>query len=285
MKMNYRTIILAVLILAVGIAAAAQREGRKVSGTVLEGVSLQPLAGVPVQYEEFDSIQSTTTDEKGYFEFESGTSGVVIVSHPKLVTTYRAWPPVDGGTNLEIHLFDPATIVVTVRDAGTQSTLLADVAVLVEEAGSLVSLAAEVQGATAVIEDVPEGPAILTVVSRGYAPAWTLLAVGKGETHTVSMSLVPEAGVAGTVYDAEGKPVSGADVFVTYTDGAGGYGMLDGLIGGLPVTKDDGNFFLFGLIPNVPVAIQAVVGDEYSEAVTVTLQSGLMQSGVELTFK
>ena len=237
-----------------------------------------------MRYEEPDLTQTTTTDEKGYFEFEQpGTRGTVIVSHPRYVTTYRRWPSEER--QLQIFLAAPATVTGTVRDANTRVPIPAEVTLLVEEAGSIVSLSSEAQGAVFIIGDVPEGPAILLVSATGYAPGWSTLTVSKGNTNTVDMSLVLAAAIKGTVYGADEKPVRGAEVFVTYSDEAGAYGMLESFTSGLLLSNDDGEFYLFGLIPDVPIEIQAMLGDQLTDIVSVTVPPGMARTDVELTIQ
>lgn len=284
MRSNCRTIILVALIIAAGAAAQAQRGGRKVSGTVLSAETGRPLAGVPVQYEEGATAQATTTDDKGYFEFEQpGTLGIVIVAHPQYATTYRRWPAETG--QLQILLVAPAVVTGTVRDAATRAAVPADVTVLVEEAGSFVSLSSEAQGPTYTIRDVPSGPAILIASAKGYAPAWSTLAVSVGDTHTVDMALLLEAAVRGTVVDGNGDPLRGAEVFVTYSDEAGAFGMLESFTRGAVISNDAGEFYLFGLIPDVPIELQAILGDDLSDVATVTVEPGMAQPGVVLTIQ
>jgi len=63
------------------------------------------------------------------------------------------------------------------------------------------------------------------------------------------MDLLLEAAVRGTVVDAEGNPVRGAEVFVTYSDAAGAFGMLESFTSGLLLSNSDGECYLFGLPP------------------------------------
>ena len=56
------------------------------------------------------------------------------------------------------------------------------------------------------------------------------------------MDLLLEAAVRGTVVDAEGNPVRGAEVFVTYSDAAGAFGMLESFTSGLLLSNSDGSF-------------------------------------------
>ena len=284
MKPSPRTTIIVTLIIAFGVALFAQRGGRKVSGTVISAATNQPLAGVPVQYEEGSTTETTRTDEKGYFEFDQpGTLGVVIVSHPRYATTYRRWPADRG--QLQIRIASPAVVTGTVRDANTRRPIAADVTVLVEEAGSIVSISGETEGATYTVRDVPSGPAVLLASSNGFAPGWSTLTVGVGDTHTANMNLLLEAVVSGTVVDADGDLVRGAEVFVTYPDEAGAFGLLESFASGGLLSDADGKFYLLGLIPDVAMELQAQLDDgTLSNVVTVTVGPGMEQQNLVLSF-
>ena len=65
---------LALIGLAVG---AVEGQGRKVSGTVVDAVSDQAVAGARVEYDEDDVVQATRTDERGHFGFGQGGLGAV----------------------------------------------------------------------------------------------------------------------------------------------------------------------------------------------------------------
>ena len=60
--------------------------------------------------------------------------------------------------------------------------------------------------------------------------------------------------------------------------------MLESFAGGQPWTNTEGAFRLFGLIPDVPIALQAEASNgDLSDVVKVTVTPGMEQPNVVLT--
>ena len=60
--------------------------------------------------------------------------------------------------------------------------------------------------------------------------------------------------------------------------------MLESFAGGRPWTNTEGAFHLFGLIPDVPIALQAEAANgDLSDVVTITITPGMEQQDVVLT--
>ena len=263
------------------VSAFAQR-GRKVSGTVTAKQTGQPVVGAVVQYDEGGISQSTTTDGKGYFEFSEGRRGVVTVTASDFGTARRRWPP-PRGSQLTIVMEPPAFLAGTLMDAATGRGVAGAVTVMVQDAGGFTSLSGRAASGAYEIGDLPSGPAVVMASAEGYAPAWRPVSIESGESHTAAFRLDLEALATGTVVDAGGLSVAGAYVFASYSDEEGAYGMLDSLVGGVPWTDAQGRFGLGGLIPDVPITLQAESADgELSNTVTVTIPPGSVRRNVEL---
>ena len=84
------------------------------------------------------------------------------------------------------------------------------------------------------------------------------------------------------VSDADGQPVSGALVSTTYPDLAGA-GLVEGFVGGRPLTGTDGVFALDGLMPDTPIALQAELGSRRSPVETISVGPGMMRLDIVLT--
>lgn len=284
--MRSRIVLTTILIVGLVAGLSAQRGGRKVTGTVSDGNGTA-IAGAAVQYEESGkATQTTTTDSKGSFEFASGTLGVVTVTAPPHATARRRWPPMRGSGQLNVVLSPPAYVAGGVMDASTGAALAASVTVLVQDEGNLVSSSTETaSGGLFELKDLPSGPAVLMATAEGFAPYWSTLTLEKGEQERAwSIRLLLDAGASGTVVDADGQPVRSAWVAVGYTDSDGGYGLLESFVGGEPWTNADGEFRIYGLIPDVPIALQAEAPDgTFTNTVTVRIPPGTERQNIALT--
>lgn len=281
----FQAALVCVGILSPAIAPLAQvdRGGRKVSGTVVSAAAQRPVPAAGVRYEESDQPpQTTVTDAKGYFEFPTpGRLGVVTVTAPDYGTARRRWPPATGSA-LRVELMPPAIVRGTVSDLVTGRLVAAMVNVLVQHPGNFVSRSATAEGGTFQIEDLPPGPALMTARSEGFAPFVGSTTVDAGRVREVRIGLVLEAHAAGHVRDADGEPVSGAFVSTWYPD-LPGAGLLEGFVGGRPLTGPDGAFALRGLVPDTPVALQAELDGRRSAVETVTVDPGMGRLDIVLT--
>lgn len=271
----------ALLLVALAAVAHAQRGGRKVSGTVVAAATQQPVANARVQYAESGQPrQTTTTDAKGYFEFPAGRLGVVTVTAQDFGTARRKWPP--AGTSLQVALAPPAIVRGAVSDAATGRALTALVTVMVQHPGNFVSQTVNAAGGAFEIEDLPPGPALVTARSAGFAPYIGSVTVEAGKVRDARIRLLLQAQATGHVHDAAGTPVTGALVVAAYAELAGA-GILEGLVGGRPLTGTDGAFALRDLVPDTPIALRAELDGRRSPATTITVRPGTTQSGVVLT--
>ena len=271
-------------VIAVLLAAGAlSAQGRKVSGTVVEAASEQPVAGAHVLYEESGrSPQTTTTDSKGYFEFSAGRLGVVTVTARGLGTARHRWPPTTGMPSLRVRMTTPAILRGTVSDLVTGRPLSGSVRVIVQHPGNFVSRTATAERGAFEIMDLPPGPAVVTARSEGFAPFVGITTVEGGKVTDLRIGLLLEAQAAGQVTDAEGGAVTGAIVTATYPDLAGA-GLVEGFIGGRPVAGPEGAFLLYGLIPDTTIALQAELNGRLSAVETISVGPGMQRVGVVLT--
>ena len=262
--------------------AQVERTGRKVSGTVVSAVTQQPVPNARVQYEESGQpLQTTATDAKGYFEFPAGRLGVVTVATRDFGTARRRWPPPIGSA-LRVELLPPAIMRGTVSDLVTGRLVGAQVNVMVQHPGNFVSHSATAESGKFQIEDLPPGPALVTARSEGFAPFVGTATVEGGKVREVRIGLRLEGQATGHVKDAEGEPVTGALVSASYTDLAGA-GLLEGFVGGRPLTGSDGVFALRGLVPDTPIALHAELDGRRSAVQTVSVGPGMRRSNVVLT--
>ena len=261
--------------------AQVESLGRKVSGTVVSAATHQPVPNVRVQYEENgQSPQTTVTDAKGYFEFPAGRLGVVTVTARDFGTARRRWPPT--GSALRVEIMPPAIVRGTVSDLVTGRLVAAMVNVMVQHPGNFVSHSVTAERGTFQIEDLPPGPALVTARSEGFAPFIGSTTVEGGQLRDVRIGLLLESQATGHVRDAQGAPVTGAFVSAAYPDMAGG-GILEGFIGGRPLTGPDGVFALRGLVPDTPIALQVELDGRRSAVETISVGPGMRRSGIVLT--
>ena len=135
---------------------------------------------------------------------------------------------------------------------------------------------------TSRIDDLPAGPAVLVVVADGYAPYWSAITLERDD-HSARVGLLLEASATGTVIDSSGAPVLGAFVSVAYSDEAGGGGLLDGYTTGRLMTMSDGEFSIYGLLPDTPIEVQGFLEDGRStDVVTINVSAGFVYEGLVL---
>ena len=261
--------------------AQVERTGRKVSGTVVSAATQQSVPNARVQYEESGQPpQTTVTDAKGYFEFPAGRLGVVTITARDFGTARRRWP--SSGSALRVELEPPAIVRGAVSDLATGRLVAAVVNVMVQHPGNFVSHSTTAEGGTFQIEDLPPGPALVTARSEGFAPFVGSATVESGRVRELRIGLLLEAQATGHVKDAEGEPVTGALVSATYPDLAAA-GLLEGFVGGRPLTGADGVFALRGLVPDTSIALQAELDGRRSAVETVSVGPGMRRLDIVLT--
>ena len=195
-------------------------------------------------------------------------------------TARRKWP--STGSQLRVALTPPATVRGTVSDLATGRLVRAIVTVIVRHPNNFVSHTVVAPRGTFEIVDLSPGPALLTARSEGFAPSIGSTTVEGGKQRDARIGLLLEAQAAGFVRDAEGTPVTGASVTAAYPD-IGGAGILQGLVGGRPLTGSDGAFALDDLVPDVAIELQAELDGRRSAPVTITVDPGMRRTGIVLT--
>ena len=130
--------------------------------------------------------------------------------------------------------------------------------------------------------ELPAGEVTLVARAEGYSPAWTTFEIRGDRTENMRLKLA--AILAGVVVDTSGAPVAGAAVNVDYSDEAGANGLLDGMVGGQPITNADGEFLLRGVIADTTLTLDVRLpsGVVIDDAVTVSTEAGMMQQGISI---
>ena len=185
-------------------------------------------------------------------------------------------------TALHIALTEPSEVRGNVIDMATRRNIPADVIITVENEKSLVSDAALSDDGNFAFEDLPDGPALIEARSEGYAPRISTMTVREKEGSSITIGLLLEARVTGTVVNSSGEPVLGAAILVWYEDLEGGE-MLESLIGGRLFSGEEGDFEVDSLVPDTRVNLQADFDGRSSQVVTVTVGPGSVQEGVTLS--
>ena len=256
---------------------------RKVSGTVVAAATQQPVPNASVMYEENGQQKTTVTDANGYFEFPAGRLGVVTVTARDFGTARRRWPDSNSTSlDLVVELRSPATMRGTVNDLVTGQSVPALVNVMVQHTGNFVSYSTTTAGGTFQIDDLPPGPALVTARSVGFAPFAGSTTLESGKVRDVQVGLLQGAQATGHVRDTAGEPVTGAFVSARYPNLAGA-SLLEGFIGGRPLTRTDGVFALHGLVPDTSIALQAELNGQRSTVHTITVTPGMRLSDIILT--
>jgi protocatechuate 3,4-dioxygenase beta subunit len=111
------------------------------------------------------------------------------------------------------------------------------------------------------LTDVPPGPTNVFAVSDEFAPAMRQINAGLGYTVDVNFGLEPGQGIAGRVVGSDGRPISGATVFV---DDWNGVHTLERET----VTDADGRFVLHQMPPTA-VTLCAVTDDLSTSGIEV----------------
>lgn len=271
-------------LMVVGLVASASGQGRKVSGTVIGGASGQPVSGARVEYEEVGVVQSTRTDEKGYFEFGQGYLGVVTVSASSYGTAYARWPPRQGRI-LDIYLRPRRKVTGTVIDMATRRPVSRAVVNLMVRSvnNNILADTALAPSGSFSFDDLPAASGRVLYLARadGFAPRFGDFALRDKSTTNVQIGLLLEGVIEGVVVDGSGDPLEGARIAWEYGDIDGG-GLLQALIGGQTMTEADGVFRLNGIVPDTSLTLQAVVDDSRSNTVTVSVGPGMIQAGIVL---
>jgi hypothetical protein len=270
----------AALLLTLVAMLGAQR-GRKVTGIVVDNTTNRPIASASVEYEEDGVVETTTTDQKGAFEFEFGTRGVVTVVARNYGTAHRRWPP-RTGSSLRIALTAPASVHGTVADMATQRAVPAIVTIRVRHPENVVSDAAFSDDGSFAFEDLPPGPAVVVARAEGYAPYRGVIAVREKQRTNTRIRLLLEAAASGQVVNSVGEPVNAAWVYVLYGDTLEGRDEFESLVGGRLLTGSDGNFYVRSLLPDTQITLQAELEGSTSEVTTINVGPGMVQSGIVL---
>ena len=280
-KNTITTGILAAMLLLLFAAIPIALQGRKVTGVVVSAASGQPVANAHVLYEE-DGLETTTlTDDKGVFEFATGTLGVLTVTAQGFGTAHRRWPPRTGAV-LRVALTPPAAVQGTVADIVSSQPLPATVTIMVRHPANSLSDVVITENGSFRFDDLPLGPAVLLARSDGFAPSFGVVTVDPKEPADVDIRLPRHGIAAGRVVDHRRAPVSGASVTAWYSDPFDGSELLEGLIGGQLVTDSDGDFVVNTLVPDTPITLQAEFDGSASTTVTVTIAPGTIHSGILL---
>ena len=258
------------------------------TGIVLDAATSDPVRDANVEYEEDAeeavAVQTSTTDNKGRFEIESGTRGVVTVKAESYGTARRAWPPRDGSSDLRIHMTPPAVVSGTMVDLVTGRAVPGDVTLIVSHPHNLVSESLEVTDGMIRYVDAPPGPAVIFARANGYAPHFGTFTAEGGKDFRLRIGLVLEAAASGTVLDAGGDPVRGAHVIAHYDERVVYGGLFSSLAGGDVDTDGEGRFRIDTLSPDSSIGLQAVLGDQETNVVTVSAGPGHERTGVVLRF-
>ena len=274
-----------VIVAMVLAASLAEAQGRKVSGTVVDAAYNTPVTGATVQYQEGGRVQSTGTDSKGYFEFDSGTLGVVTVSARDYGTAYMRWPPF-AGSSLRVLLREPKAVSGLVTDMATRRPVgYATVTVFATSVNrSIVSDTATTErNGEFRFQDLPASSDQVAYIAfaQGFAPRFGLFTLAKGTTN-LPVGLLLDALVEGSVVDGRGSPVEGAVVTAQYSADTNGGDLLGNLVGGRIQTDAEGVFGLDGIAPDEAVTLQAEFDGRTSNAVTVMVAPGTVQTGIVL---
>lgn len=255
--------------------------GRKITG-VVETAAGRPVPNALVSYaERGQELQTTQTDPKGKFEIPNARQGVVTVTAQGFGTARRGWPPREGG-ELRFGLTPPASISGTMADAVTRRGAVGVVTVLARDRYNLVS-ASEEANTLFQFDDLPPGPAVIYTQADGFAPYFGTVTIEAGKRTDVRLGLLLEAVATGQVLESNGDPVLGARVYIGYGSSVPGNETLVGLVGGLTTTVNEGLFRISSLVPDTPIALQAMTPDgRRSDVATVTISQGMERSGIVL---
>ena len=78
--------------------------------------------------------------------------------------------------------------------------------------------------------------------------------------------------------------MAGAAVNVDYSDEVGANGLLEGMVGGWPITNAEGEFMLRGVVADTTLTLDVMLPDGVviDDAVTISTAAGFMQQGVSI---
>ena len=128
------------------------------------------------------------------------------------------------------------------------------------------------------------GRAHIIARGEGLAPRATTVALEANVTTAVhDLELEAAGSVDGVVVDALGQPVANARIEVGYPGHVRHRSSLQNLLGGRPLTSTDGRFRIEGVIPGLPMRVQAATESSHSQTVSITLEPGQTRDSVELT--
>lgn len=282
-------------ILAITVAAAVSvlpitvqnQAPRRVTG-VVESAG-RPVAGALVEYEEDGEVgvETTTTDERGYFEFESGQQGIVTASKSGLAAISVLWPPWNAMPDLRIELPRSAALEGSLYDMMTRQTILeGKVSVSVDHDASPMSDTVFLEDGRFSFEDLPPGNGVLLVHAAGFAPHRGVLRLDAGEAQEMRIGLLLEGVVSGSVVDAEGEVVPEATVYVIYDAEFEDGELLESFLGGHMHTGDEGVFRVNGIVPDTPFSIYAETEDgRRSDTMTLEVVPGIPIENVILRIR
>jgi len=210
----------------------------------------------------------------------------VTVTARNFGTAYMRWPP-SYGASLRILLREPRSVSGTVVDMATRYPIGgATVTVMAVSVNrNIISdTATSKRDGEFRFQDLPtvSDQVAYIAYAPGFAPRFGLFTLNEKAPTNVRIGLLLDALASGTVVDAAGDPVDGALVHATYSNDTEGAGMLEGLIGGRVQTGADGTFQLDGIVPDETVTLQAEFEGRLSNAVTVTVAPGTIQTEIAL---
>lgn len=278
----------AVLLFASG--GVVENQERTVAGVVvhaptgLETVG-RPVADARVEYAEDDggSVQVTSTDANGRFDFPAGSDGIVTVSKSGLTTISVGWRG-RSSSELRIELPRPASLEGRLYDMATRLNVGDGmVSVMVDHPVNPRSASTFVANGQYEFDGLPPGPAVLVVHADGFAPTYSVVTLAAGARERADVGLLLDGIVSGRAVDAAGDPVVGAIVHVTY-QGFEGAEILSGSIGGYTMTEAAGRFRVNGIVPDEGFVIYAELDGRQSESFTLRATPGVPIENVVLRF-
>lgn len=279
----------AVLLFASG--GVVENQERTISGVVvhaptgLETIG-RPVADARVEYAEDDggSVEVTSTDANGRFDFPAGSDGIVTASKSGLTTISVGWRGGAGSSELRIELPRPASLEGRLYDMATRLNVGDGmVSVMVDHPVNPRSASMFVTNGQYEFDGLPPGPAVLVFHADGFAPTYSVVTLAAGARERADVGLLLDGIVGGRAVDAAGDPVVGAIVHVTY-EGFEGAEILSGFIGGYTMTEAAGRFRVNGIVPDEGFVIYAESDGRQSESFILRATPGVPIENVVLRF-
>ena len=279
--MRTAALVATVLILTAGAGVA-----QNASGVIRDASSRAPIANAVITYvEEGRAPQTTSTDAAGNFGISNATGGIVTVQAPNYATMKRSWPPRKGGPGLDFPMPLAASTSGTMFDAVTRRAADGLVTLVVNHPLTQVSVTTRTRNGEFRFDDLPPGPAMIYAHGDGFAPYYGTMTIEAGKRHIANIPLLLGSAAHGVVLRADGKPAVDARVRVVYRRNLPGSGILENLAGGNVTANPDGSFTIGGLLPDTTAVLQAELDGQWSDIATVTIDPGMMRTGVVLRMK